>query len=146
MSFSLYESILLLDLDILCKANWCFFDLNEAVLYSMRFIGPLITFIVLLVVVLVAKNSFCYKFRINRIIQSPIQPMCLLIILSFWSLSKTSIEIIKPIIINGEWRFSIQPEYAYLGNGYIIGLFSVSIALLIFFNYHLFPFFCPLSS
>ena len=38
ITFSIYESILLLDLDVLGKVNWCFFNLNEAILYSMRFI------------------------------------------------------------------------------------------------------------
>ena len=130
---SLYESILLLDLDILGKVSWCFFPtLNQTLNYTFRFLGPLITFTVLLVIVLIARINFCYRLRINRIIQSPIQPMCLLIVLSFWSLSKTSMEILKPIIIDGQWRFAIQPQYQYLGNAYTIALFCIAVSLLVF--------------
>ena len=130
---SLYESILLLDLDILGKVSWCFFPtLNQTLNYTFRFLGPLITFTVLLVIVLIARINFCYRLRINRIIQSPIQPMCLLIVLSFWSLSKTSMEILKPVIIEGRWRFAIQPQYQYFGNAYTIALFCIAVSLLVF--------------
>ena len=129
---SLYESILLLDLDILGKVSWCFFPtLNQTLNYTFRFLGPLITFTVLLVIVLIARINFCYRLRINRIIQSPIQPMCLLIVLSFWSLSKTSMEILKPVIVDGR-RFAIQPQYQYLGSAYTIALFCIAVSLLVF--------------
>ncbi len=130
--FSLYQTILLLDLDILGKIPWCFFkDADHTLNYSFRFLGPLVTFSVLLVIAIIARFDTCSR-RLNRLFRSPIQPMCLLMVLSFWSLSNTSIEIIKPIIISGEWRFAIQPQFKYMGNAYIIVLWCVSVILLVF--------------
>ena len=73
--------------------------------------------------------------------------MCLLIVLSFWSLSNLSIEILKPISVAGNWRFAIQPQYKYLGNAYIIVLWCISVILLllVYFPFILFLLFSQCS-
>ncbi len=128
---SLYHSILFLDLDVFGKLPWCFFPgLNQTLNYSLRFFGPLIAFGVLIVVAVTARSTYCYR-KTSRFFRSPVQSMCLLMILSFWSVSNTSIEILQPILVSNQWRFAIQPEYKYLKNKYSIGLWCVSVILLL---------------
>ncbi len=130
--FSFYQSILFMNLDILGRIPWCFFQgVDQTLIYSFRFLGPLVTFVSLLVITLIAKINICSQ-RLKKLLRSPIQPMCLLMVLSFWSLSYTSIEIIKPVIVTGNWRFAIQPEYEYLENVYAVTLWCIGMALMLF--------------
>ena len=130
--FSFYQSILFMDLDILGRIPWCFFQgVDQTLIYSFRFLGPLVTFVSLIVITLIARINICSQ-RLKTLLRSPIQPMCLLMVLSFWSLSYTSIEIIKPVIVAGNWRFAIQPEYEYLENVYAITLWCIGMALMLF--------------
>ena len=131
ITLSLYHSILFLDLDIFGKLPWCFFPgLNQTLNYSSRFLGPLIAFSILALISLTARSTYCYR-KTSRFFRSPVQSTCLLMMLSFWSLSNTSIEILQPILVAGQWRFAVQPEYKYLKNKYSIGLWCISVFLLV---------------
>ena len=127
---SLYHSIIFLDLSIFGKIQWCFFpNANHIFLYSLRFTGPFITLVVLLVVVFITKH---FHRTMLKIFTSPIQGMCLLLVLSFWSVSNTCIEIIKPTITNHGWRVAIEPKEEYLANKYHIIFWTLSVVLILF--------------
>ena len=66
---------------------------------------------------------------------SPVQDMCLLILLSFWSVSDTCIQLLKPTttlsVVKG-WRVALQPNTQYLKDPYHIVTWIISTVLLIF--------------
>ena len=66
---------------------------------------------------------------------SPVQAICLLILLSFWSVSDTCIQLLKPTTtLNGVkgWRVALQPNIQYLKDPYHIVTWIISTVLLIF--------------
>jgi len=68
---------------------------------------------------------------------SPVQAMCLLILMSFWSLADTSLRLIVSVPLQSgevsETRVALFPEIQYLQNPYHIPLWIVSIVVLLFF-------------
>ena len=66
---------------------------------------------------------------------SPVQAICLLILLSFWSVCDTCIQLLKPTTtLNGikGWRVALQPNIQYLKDPYHIVTWIISTVLLIF--------------
>ena len=130
---SLFQSILLLNLEIFGEIPWCFFsNINPLLNYSLHFLGPFIIAVVLLSTVLLARY---YPRQFLSLQSSPVQAICLLILLSFWSVSDTCIQLLKPITtLNGVkgWRVALQPNMQYLKDPYHIVTCIISIVLLIF--------------
>ena len=105
---SIFQSILLLNLEVFGKIPWYFFsNINPLLDYSLHFLGPFIIAVVLLSTVLLAR----YYPRIFLSLQSsPVEAICLLILLSFWSVSDTCIQLLKPTTtLNGVkgWRVAL---------------------------------------
>ena len=129
---SVYHSILFLDLSIFGKIPWCFFqNINHILNYALRFVGPLVTFVLLLIIVYLARHFYR---KMSFFLTSPIQAICLLMVLSFWSVSNTCIDIIKPVITNHGWRAEIEPNQEYLSDKFYITFWILSV-LLIFLIY-----------
>ena len=108
---SVFSSIPLLNFEVFGLIPWCFFyPFDQVYNYSLRYLGPLTVLGVILVVVFTAR--YCSKvFR--RLQHSPLRAMCLLMILSFWSLANTSIQILTPKVISGSLWVSVQPDMRY---------------------------------
>ena len=124
-----YHSILFLDLSIFGEIPWCFFpNINHILNYFLRLVGSLITFGVVLAIVFSTRR---FSRTFSKFLSSPVQTIRLLIILSFWSISNTCIEIMKPVIMKYGWRVAIEPELEYLGNKYHILLWSLSVILML---------------
>ena len=130
---SIFQSILLLNLEIFGEIPWCFFsNINPLLNYSLHFVGPFIIAVVLLSTVLLARY---YPRQFLSLQSSPIQAICLLILLSFWSVSDTCIQLLKPTTtLSGvkEWRVALQPNIQYLKDPYHIVTWIISIFLLVF--------------
>ena len=130
---SIFQSILLLNLEVFGKIPWCFFsNINPLLNYSLHFLGPFIIAVVLLSTVLLARY---YPRQFLSLQSSPIQAMCLLILLSFWSVSDTCIQLLKPsTTLSGVkgWRVALQPNIQYLKDPYHIVTWIISTVLLIF--------------
>ena len=66
---------------------------------------------------------------------SPVQVICLLILLSFWSVTDTCIQLLKPTTtlsgVKG-WRVALQPNIQYLKDPYHIVTWIISTVLLVF--------------
>ena len=130
---SIFQSILLLNLEIFGEIPWCFFsNLNPLLNYSLHFLGPFIIALVLLSTVLLARY---YPRQFLSLQSSPVQAICLLIFLSFWSVSDTCIQLLKPTTtlsgVKG-WRVALQPNIQYLKDPYHIVTWIISIVLLVF--------------
>ena len=130
---SIFQSVLLLNLEIFGEIPWCFFsNINPLLNYSLHFLGPLIIAVVLLSTVLLARY---YLRQFLSLQSSPVQAICLLILLSFWSVSDTCIQLLKPTTtLNGVkgWRVALQPNIQYLKDPYHIVIWIISIVLLVF--------------
>ena len=130
---SLFQSVLLLNLEVFGKIPWCFFpNINPLLNYSLHFLGPFIIAVVLLSTVLLARY---YPRQFLSLQSSPVQAICLLILLSFWSVSDTCIQLLKPTTtLNGVkgWRVALQPNIQYLKDPYHIVTWIISTVLLIF--------------
>ena len=126
---SVYHSILFLDLSIFGKIPWCFFqNINHTLNYALRFVGPLVTFVLLLIIVYLARHFY---HRMSFFLTSPIQAICLLMVLSFWSVSNTCIDIIKPVIIPQGWRVEIEPSQEFLADKFYIIFWILSVLLIL---------------
>ena len=126
---SIFQSILLLNLEIFGEIPWCFFsNINSLLNYSLHFLGPFIIALVLLSTVLLARQFLSLQ-------SSPVQAICLLILLSFWSVSDTCIQLLKPTTtlsgVKG-WRVALQPTIQYLKDPYHIVIWIISTLLLVF--------------
>ena len=130
---SIFQSILLLNLEIFGEIPWCFFsNINPLLNYSLHFLGPFIIAVVLLSTVLLARY---YPRQFLSLQGSPVQAICLLILLSFWSVSDTCIQLLKPTTtLRGvkEWRVALQPNIQYLKESYHIVTWIISIVLFVF--------------
>ena len=130
---SIFQSVLLLNLEIFGEIPWCFFsNINPLLNYSLHFVGPFIIALVLLSTVLLARY---YPRQFLSLQSSPVQAICLLILLSFWSVSDTCIQLLKPTTtLNGikGWRVALQPNIQYLKDPYHIVTWIISIVLLVF--------------
>ena len=130
---SIFQSVLLLNLEVFGKIPWCFFsNINPLLNYSLHFVGPFIIAVVLLSTVFLARY---YPRQFLSLQSSPVQAICLLILLSFWSVSDTCIQLLKPTTtLNGVkgWRVALQPNIQYLKDPYHIVTWIISTVLLIF--------------
>ena len=130
---SIFQSVLLLNLEVFGKIPWCFFsNINPLLNYSLHFLGPFIIAVVLLSTVLLARY---YPRQFLSLQSSPVQAICLLVLLSFWSVSDTCIQLLKPTTtLNGVkgWRVALQPNIQYLKDPYHIVTWIISTVLLVF--------------
>ena len=130
---SIFQSTLLLNLEVFGKIPWCFFsNINPLLNYSLHFLGPFIIAVVLLSTVFLARY---YPRQFLSLQSSPVQAICLLILLSFWSVSDTCIQLLKPTTtlsgVKG-WRVALQPNIQYLKDPYHIVTWIISTVFLIF--------------
>ena len=128
---SIFQSVLMLNLEVFGKIPWCFFsNINPLLNYSLHFLGPFIIAVVLLSTVLLARY---YPRQFLSLQSSPVQAICLLILLSFWSVSDTCIQLLKPTTtLSGGWRVALQPNIQYLKDPYHIITWIISTVLLTF--------------
>ena len=132
-TISIFQSVLLLNLEVFGEIPWCFFsNINPLLNYSLHFFGPFIIAVVLLSTVLLARY---YPRQFLSLQSSPVQAICLLILLSFWSVSDTCIQLLKPTTtlsgVKG-WRVALQPNIQYLKDPYHIITWIISTVLLVF--------------
>ena len=144
---SIFQSVLLLNLEVFGNIPWCFFsNINPLLNYSLHFLGPFIIAVILLSTVLLARY---YPRQFLSLQNSPVQAICLLILLSFWSVSDICIQLLKPTTtlsgVKG-WRVALQPNIQYLKDPYHIVTWIISTVLLIFLfvPFILLLFFSPL--
>ena len=130
---SFYVSTFLLKLEILGEIPWCIFH-SASLLTSKWFelIAPSVVAVVLLLTVYLARRS---PKLVGRIQQSPLQAMCLLMLVLFWSLASTAISVITPVYLSGVEgaRVHLQPDLPYLSGGHIpLWIVSVMILLVLY--------------
>ena len=110
------SSLPLLNIEVFGLIPWCFFHpLDKIYNYSLRYLGPLTVLVVILVITFIVRQ--CPR-AMRHLQASPLRAMCFLMILSFWSLAETSVDILTPTIITYSSTSSIyvvshQPNIRY---------------------------------
>ena len=143
---SVFAASVLLQFKAFGFIPWCFFpSMNPLYCTFLQFLNPIIMFVVLLTTVFIARQ--CPR-KFLTLQQSPMQAMCILILVSYWSLIRTSILLLTPIYFNGNTVVLLQPDLQYLHKAHIpIWIISVlimiSLGVLVFlialsqcFNFH----------
>ena len=130
---SSFVATLLLQLKFLGYIPWCFFP-SVSLLTSKWFelIGPSVVAVVLLLTVYLAR---CSPKLLEHFQKSPLQAMCVLVLVLFWSLASTSISVITPVYLSGVQgaRVHLQPDVAYLRGDHIpLWIISVIILLILY--------------
>ena len=125
---SIFVALILLRFDIFGYIPWCFFpSINHLYATSLEFIGPIVVGIVVIGAIYSAKH--CPRIFLT-LQKSPVQVICLLIIVSVWSLASTSMRIIIPIQFN-DVMVALNPEMQYLREAHI-PLWIISVTVLLF--------------
>ena len=130
---NLFSATFLLKFQVLGFIPWCFFE-EVDLLYSTCFelIAPLVVSTVLLLTIYTAR---CVPRLFRNFQKSPIHAICVLILISFWSLASTSIQVITPVYsseIKGA-RVNLRPDLPYFTGVHIPLLIgAVAIILMLF--------------
>ena len=133
---SFFTSVFLLNMELFGRLNWCFFSsLTILENYAFHYLGPVIVAIVVLTTMIIAHKCprLQYYFSV-----SPLQAICLLLLLSFWSISNTSLTILQFSLFPGVKvvRVAIQPELEYFTDKHIpFALLSITVCLVLVFPF-----------
>ena len=111
-----FTATYLLRYEILGYAPMCFFQINAIYIIFLQFLNPLIFLMLFLLTILLAR---LYPRLCLRVQPSPIRSMSLLMFVSFWSLSATSIQIISFTIIDSQAVPALHPNIKYFTGGHI---------------------------
>ena len=129
---SIVKSIFFLDLEWLGIIPLCTFDIGKLGNIAFRYIGPVIANLVIIITMVMARK--CPKL-LAFLQESPVPSICLLLYLSFWSLTETSLTIFYPIFLPtdntslGMVHVYLQPDTPYFTGAHI---FLVIVATLVF--------------
>ena len=129
---SIFTSVFLLNMEVFGQIPWCFFpNLTSLENYGFHYLGPLIVGIVLIITVFMARR--CPRVQ-QHLSVSPLQTICLLLLLSFWSLADTSIRILQFTDFAGADQLvvELQPGLPYFTGVHIpLGILALLVMLLL---------------
>ena len=123
---SVITSIPLLNLELFSLVPWCFFtSFSKLYNYSLHYLGPLTVLTVILIISFIARQ---WPNVLRRWQSSPLKAMCILMLLSFWSLADISINILTLTVISykGEnsiqstYVVSVQPDFKYFSSEHLL--------------------------
>ena len=120
-------SVYLVNLEIFGEIPWCFGipDSKLLLIKSFYYLGPVLVWLILLLLVVVGRK--CPRL-LSKLQDSPVQAICLLMMLSFWSMTDTSIHMLKPLQIGDTWYCNDDPNIKYFHDGHIaVGLIAIAI-------------------
>ena len=125
-----FSATFLLKFQVLGFIPWCFFsEINLLYSTSFELIAPLVVTIVLLFTVYLAR---CVPRLFRRFQKSPVYVIGVLVLISFWSLASTSIQVITPVYLSGVngARVNLKPDLLYLRGVHIL-FWIVAVILLL---------------
>ena len=134
---SITSSVALLNLELFGRIPWCFFvSIPKLYNYSLRVLGPLTVLLVLLGITALVRwypkcsvfekmrlqlpQNFFQRWHASHWLASPLKAICILMMLSFWSLADISINILTPTVLDTQhysmYMVSIQPDVTYFSH------------------------------
>ena len=114
---SIYTSIFLLNLEVLGEIPWCFWSLDPLFMASFYYLGPILVWIMLMLLVCIGR---CCPRLLSKIQKSPVQAICLLMMLSFWSITKTSIGYLKYLKVGDNFFANVDPSIRYFTSWHVL--------------------------
>ena len=120
-------SVYLVNLEVFGEIPWCFGipDTKLILIKSFYYLGPLLVWIILLLLVGMGR---CCPRLLDKIQDSPMQAICLFMMLSFWSMTDTSIHMLEPLLIGDSWYTVHDPYTKYFKGGHAVaGLAAIAI-------------------
>ena len=125
---SITTDTFLLNMKLLGFIPWCFFNISPFYSRCFKLLPPIVMFLLTAFVAICTPRLFQKYFR-----KLPTEGICLVIVISFWSLANTCIEIVTPVHIEGlsNARVFYGPEITYFGNVGHIVLFVLAITILL---------------
>lgn len=92
----------------------------------LNYIGPLV--IIGMIISIVVVTNRCPRYS-NKVFDNPLQAICLLALVTFWSIARTSISLLLPLKVGNSYRFFIDPNIE-IGSYYAL-VWLIAIPLLI---------------
>ena len=119
----------LLNMRVLGFIPLCFFrGVSPMYIRCLKLLPPLVVLLLVLFVAKCAPRLFQRLFR-----KLPTEGICSLIVISFWSLASTSVEIVTPVHLSGiGYRVYFSPDLVYLKTGGHIIVWTVATIILMF--------------
>ena len=143
---SVFAASVLLQFKAFGFIPWCFFpSMNPLDSTFLQFLNPIIMFVVLLTTVFIAQRC---PGKFLTLQKSPMQAMCILILVSYWSLIRTSILLLTPVYFTENTVVLLQQDLLYFQKAHIplwiiALLIMISLGVLVFlialsqcFNFH----------
>ncbi len=116
---SIFTSVFHLNLEIFGQIRWCFFStLNPLENYAFHYLGPLMVSIIVAATILLSRK--CPKLQ-KYLYISPIQTICLLFLMSFWSLNNIFSQVFQGVEFSGSKHkhVAVHPELRYFTGSHI---------------------------
>ena len=123
-----FLSMLILDNSILSYIEVCTPITTGVGQHALNYIGPVVIVIMMTVIILA---SYCCPRYLHKITESPLQMICLLGLVTFWSLASTSINLILPLKLGNSYWFAIDPNVPIKSNSLAFLLISVLVLILV---------------
>ena len=128
---NIVQSLFLMNLEILGNIPWCFAKVTSSMIsFSLYYLGPILVWIFLLIIVIVGR---CCPRVLYKIQKSPVQALCLLMMLSFWSIASTSVQLLVPVKFGESYRSHVDPQMIYFGGWQhvLFGLLAIAFIVII---------------
>ena len=124
------SSLLQLNPEFFGYIPWCFIEaLGRLGNYALRYLSPAIIGLSLFLLACIARRFPKFLSAVQR---SPVQLICLLMLLTFWSLTETTFMLLIPITIPGVpgVRVFNDPDVRYFhGEHIVLALLAIAVAL-----------------
>jgi predicted outer membrane repeat protein len=107
-------------------------DMNALNHLMMRYVTPVFIISVIVAIILISRYCRCPK-QISLAENSPIHAICLLILFSYTSLSHTSFQVLRPVVIGGTVYVQASPDTRYFHPKHHLpyALFALAIEIFI---------------
>jgi hypothetical protein len=127
---NIVQSLFLMNLEILGNIPWCFAKVTSTMIsFSLYYLGPILVWIFLFIIVIVGR---CCPRVLYKIQKSPVQALCLLMMLSFWSIASTSVQLLVPVKFGEGYRSYVDPQMTYFRGWHILfGLLAIASIVII---------------
>ena len=107
-------------------------DMNALHHLMLRYVTPMFIIGVIVGIILFSRYCKCPK-RISLAENSPIHAICLLVLFSYTSLSHTSFQVLRPVVIGGSVKVQAAPDTPYFDPKHhlLYALFALTIEIFI---------------
>ena len=123
-----FLSLIILDNSILGYIPLCTPITTGVGQQVLNYIGP---FVIIVMIMSVGIATNCCPRYSNKVLKNPIQTICLLALVTFWSLARTSVTLLLPTKLLDSYRFFVDPNVHIASYYAFIWLVSIPVFFLV---------------